>query len=325
MTTPATDQDTEPKAVEGGSGLIPYIHRDLVASITVHRIMTDEAGREHPFCLPRRFTPEDDEVTLAEYAGGGVYRLTARGAGGRFIQGQPARRIYIDGPEKALTEAPPPGAQPPAPPPPAAPVAPAVYAATAVPVASALPGMPTATLDIAGLSPEMRAFLGPYAAQQSYVYQAVMGSAKMAIDAVQRGADGQIEIARDVLKAITGPRIEADGAAIKALSAELGELRAALGREQTAHGETRGKLASAAVECARQRVQLEMGGQLPAQGTVGWRGSMERIGMLAVDRLGIGMMGLVAAQLGIDPGTLRELTAAAVGPAPAAKELPAHS
>lgn len=313
------DNDNEPAPVSDGAALLPHVPRDLVAHVVVSRVMVNDEGARALFMLPRRFGVDDDEVTLSEWAGGGYYRAQARDARGRFLAGYPAREFFIDGPQKDIDAPAPRGdATPPAPP--AAPVAPvpAPLASLGVPIASPLPGMPTVSLDIPGLSPEVRAFVALQAAQQAFVFQGVMRGTELAVEAAHRGADAEKEAARHAatlattfVEKVSGPALANQGEAIRAVSAELATVRAELGTERNAHAATREKWHAVAVEAATLRALLESGGQLPPRTAPGFLGFAERMVGLLVTTAGPQFAALVAGQMGIEPERFRALTAVA--------------
>jgi hypothetical protein len=315
------DNDNEPAPVSDGAALLPHVPRELIAHVVVSRIMVNDNGSRAFFVLPRRFSADDDEVTVSEYAGGGYYRAQARDARGRFLAGYVAREFFIDGPAKDVDNPAPRGdATPPAPP--AAPVAPvpAPLASLGVPIASPLPGMPTVSLDIPGLSPELRAFLAVQAAQQSYVFQGVMRGTELAVDSARRGADAEREAARHAanlastfVEKVSGPALANQGEAIRAVSAELATVRAELSSERAAHATTREKWHAQAVEAATLRALLESGGQMPGRTAPGFLGFAERIVGMLITTVGPQFAALVAGQLGIEPDRFKALTAVAGG------------
>lgn len=313
----ANDQDIEPPPVPDGCGLLPYVPRASVASITVKRLVITN-GAESSVVLPRRFTPDDDDVTVAEYVGGGMFRATARDHAGRFLAGYPSREFSIDGPEIFITAPPAPGeVTPPAPPAEPAKPPPMSLASLGVPIASALPGMPTVALDVPDLPPELRAWLSVFMASQAFNFQAMSGATRIAIEAAQRAADaeresarGGIELARGFMQTITAPRAKAEGDAVAALAAELSTVRAELTTERAQHAETRRQGYAQAIEAARLRVVLESGGQIPSANSPGFMGFVERIAGIAMGTIGPGALGLVAARFGLSAEQFAALTAA---------------
>lgn len=315
-----SDSDADgPAPVDDGCGLLPHVPRELVASVIVSRLMQDGEGRIAVFTLPKRFSADADEITVAEYAGGGMFRAQARDSKGRFLKGYDAREFYLEGPAKDVDGAAPPGdAQPPAPPAPPPPAVPAPFASLGVPIASPLPGMPTVSLDIPGMPPEVRAWLQVYAASQAYTFQAITRGTELAVESARRGADAEREAARhavgmatEYVGKVSGPALANQGKAIDALGTELATVRAELVTERAEHGRTREKWHGVAVENAMYRALLESGGQMPARDSPGWRGFVERMAAMLVGTMGPQFAALVAGQLGLKPDEFKALTAVA--------------
>lgn len=306
----------EPKAVENGTLLVPWVSRDDISCITVHRILIEGDGddmREIPSALPVRFGPDDDEVSIGADWGGGLYLAQARDKHGRYIKGAPGRRFVIDGPPKDGPTAAPPSETRAPPAPPSVPAPPAAgVASLGVAVGSPLSGMPAFALDQPGLTPESRAFVHLGLTMLAYQRDAYATALDRVTDAARDSVTGEreamkaaVDVATSYVEKVGGVRAAAEGEGIRALAdvMKLREEQVRAMREE--HAETLRRLAATETELARARTLLEVGGQ------VGGRGALdvvEAILSLAIKTFGPGFVGLVAEQLGVSPDRLEAFT-----------------
>lgn len=315
----ATD---DPPPVEDGTGLLPFVPRSLVASVAVTRLVYESIGdngevRELAMALPRRFTASDDEVTLAEFCGGGFFQAQARDESGRFLKGYPVRRFAVDGPEKELRTGDAPAGMPPAPPPPpAARQAPAL-AAPAVPLfgTDAVQGMPRAVLDVPDLTAEQRAWMAPFMATLSFANHSWREAVNVAVQAARDGAEAEKEAARAAVdtsklfvEKVTGPAVLQQGEAVKGLIDELAAVRADRDRIATELRTTREEREAARIEAARLRALLESNGQIPPKAS----GAMAVVELLITEafrEFGAPAAALIASRMGVGVDELRALTA----------------
>lgn len=310
-----TGEDLE--SVADGCGLLPHVPRSLVGSISVARILFDTNDRKHPVILPVRFGPEHTPEDVAEVAGGGIFRAQARDTSGRFLKGYEAAEFTLEGEPLDSSRGLRGGDAPPAPPPPAAPAAPPpeapppVLAAHAIPVASPLPGSPSLLLDVPGLSPADRAFLGRFDVLLAHTQVAAREGAA----AERAAAQASVDLTKTFLEKVSAPQLNHLRDAMGALTAQLDSTRAELTTERAEHGRTRDALQRATTEAAVFRALLESGGRI-VQGAPprpGMAGVLERVLVRVIDKTAPGAIALVAAQMGVNGEELRALTDGAGG------------
>lgn len=308
---------TDPPPVADGCGLLPFVPRGSVASISVWRFIAGNDGQKVAAILPVNFDVDADEVALFEVAGGGVFRAQARDHHGRFVKGYPAREIYIEGPEREINITSERTNEPEAPHAPPPPEAPPALASQAVPVAEPLPGMPAAMLDVPGMDPHTRAWLARYDAGQAFVYNAIKAATDAQITAVQRAADAEraaaaahTNVAVQFVEKVTSPQVLHQGEALRALGAQLEALRADLQTERAAHAQTRAQAENARVEAATYRALLQANGRYEAPS----KGLAEIIVPEVGKHLGPTARVALASLLGIPPEVLAQLESGAQPP-----------
>ena len=222
---------TDPPAVADGCSILPHVPRDLVGYISVSRFVERE-GSKTAVALPLRLAVDDDEVTLAASAGGGIFRVQARDHDGRFLKGYSAREVIIEGPERTV------GADVPE---------------------SDRPADAGAD-DSDRIDPMMRAWLTRFDTAQTRIVDAIKSAARAETDA----AKAHTQVAVSFVEKVTAPQLLQQSEALRTMGQQLEAMRTDLATERAQHAQTRATCEAARVEAATLRALMESGGRYTA-------------------------------------------------------------
>lgn len=253
--------------------------RDQVSFISAWRFAGFE-GRKTLVAIPVRFGVDDDEVSLAKVAGGGIFKVQARDHNSRLIKGFPAREVIIDGPERQVNLDNP-GAAP--------------EAASEADVE-----------DDVDIDPMMRAWLTRFDTGQARVIEAIRGAAKAETDA----AKAHTQVAVSFVEKVTAPQLLQQSEALRAMGQQLEAMRTDLATERASHAQTRATCEAARVEAATLRALMESGGRYVAP-SKSWA---EILIPSVLREIGPGARVVLANALGLPPEAFAHLAASADPP-----------